>query len=174
VARAAVILGGRQPARAVAHFRRLREQRAANQGLCVLDRDDTARGEQGDGADPGLEFFTWSRRHIESYLLVPSAIRRGLRLAAGDLRVARFFRERLPSPDDERAFREVDAKRLLARKGELENALGRSLPPGRIARAMRPEELHGDIRLVLERLREGMGLPEADARVTVRGVPSRD
>src|SRR5262249_27853738 len=79
-----VILGGRRPARALDHFR----TRGGRRALCVLDRDDGAPAE-GEGEEPGLEFFTWGRRHIESYLLVASAIGRALRLQGEDGRGGR-------------------------------------------------------------------------------------
>ncbi|MEN8159838.1 MAG: hypothetical protein ABFS41_07195, partial [Myxococcota bacterium] len=59
---AAVILGGRQPDRAAAHFLEERERRPGLRGLCVLDRD--GGGEPMPPGLPGLEVFTWSRRHI--------------------------------------------------------------------------------------------------------------
>ena len=146
-----VILGGRQPARAVAHFRRVNGSRGAIRALCVLDRDDGANPEPGGSADLALEFYTWSRRHIESYLLVPSAIRRALH--PGNGRVDRVLRDHLPDDGDEESLRSIDAKRLLAPGGALSQALGRSLPLLRIARAMHAEELHADVHDLFSRLR---------------------
>ncbi len=166
IAECTVILGGRQPARAVAHFRELRARGEAERGLCVLDRDGESGALRLADEEPGLDFFTWRRRHIESYLLVPEAIRRSARTPA-DLRVVRSLRELLPPADDEAALADLDAKRLLARHGPLDQLLG-SLPPSRIARAMRAEELHPDVRDLLDRVRAGLGLPEAVLRVTLR------
>jgi len=90
----AVILGGRQLGRAVSHFAEAAAARPGLGGLCVLDRDDAA--EAPGGAD-GLEIFMWSRRHIESYLLVPAAIQRALRLPEHDGRVSRLLRQHLPT-----------------------------------------------------------------------------
>ena len=147
---AAVILGGRQPERAAAHFAEQRAVRPGLQGLCVLDRDG---GDEPAGISrlDGLEVFTWSRRHIESYLLVPAAIRRSLP-GEDEARVARLLRQHLPASDDERALRDLDAKRLLASHGPLARGLGRPLAPGRIARVMRPDELHADVAALLARL----------------------
>src|SRR5215831_10019361 len=78
----AVILGGRRPARAVEHFR---ARAPGSRGLCVLDRDEDTASDLPP--EDGLEFFTWGRRHIESYLLVASAIRRALSLPASDHRL---------------------------------------------------------------------------------------
>lgn len=144
-----VILGGRQPERAVAHFRDLRHNEPQARGLCVLDRDGGAEDLGLPEDVPGLEFHVWARRHIESYLLVPEAIRRSLRRPAQDRRVARACRRLLPAPGDENAFQELDAKRLIAPEGELSRAVGAPLRPGRIARAMREDDLHPDVRALL-------------------------
>jgi hypothetical protein len=168
---ATVILGGRQPARAVAHLRRLAAGGEPARGLCVLDRDG---GEAATLPEPGgvdLELFTWSRRHIESYLLVPDAIRRGL--GSRERGLDRLLREEIPSLDDEAALGAVDAKRLLDRRGPVARLLGRPVDPGRIARAMRPEEIHPEVHALLARIAAGLGLPRAVSVLTVRipGAP---
>jgi hypothetical protein len=162
----AVILGGRQPARAAVHLRQVRRQRSATRGICVLDRDGEETPEPP--SEPGLEFFTWGRRHIESYLLVPDAIRRGLRIRDHDGHFDRLMRAHLPPLDDERALRDLDAKQLLGRKGPLARFLSRPVAPGRIARVMRCEELHPDVRALFARIRRGLGLVEHEPVVTVR------
>ena len=154
---AAVILGGRQLGRAVSHFAEAAAARPGLVGLCVLDRDGAAGPPGGAG---GLEVFMWSRRHIESYLLVPAAIQRALRLPEHDGRAARLLRRHLPSPVDEGTLRDLDAKRLLSATGPIARGLGRPLALGRIARAMRAEELHADVSGLLARLREKLLGPE--------------
>jgi hypothetical protein len=156
---ASVILGGRQPARALEHFRRLGGSEGGLRGLCVLDRDDGPAAEPADGVEPGLEFFTWGRRHIESYLLVSAAILRTLRLREDDPRVERALREHLPPERDEQAWRDLDAKRLLAPGGPLPRALGVELRPASIARSMRPAEVHADVLACFARLRSASGAP---------------
>ena len=168
VAGSAVILGGRQPARAVSHFRELGRGGGEWRGLCVLDRDEAAPGSGSPPLADGLDVFTWRRRHIESYLLVPDAIRRGLRISPDEPR-GRTLRDLLPDPADEAALGEFDAKRLLGRNGELAQAVG-WIAPGRIARLMRPEEFHPDVHALLDRLREGFGM--APPWVAVRGETS--
>lgn len=162
--RSAVILGGRQPARAVQCLRELRERHPAARGLCVLDADRPGLPEPV--AEPGLSYFTWSRRHIESYLLVPDAIRRSLRLRNGDARVTRLLREHLPA--EEAALRTIDAKRLLDRNGSLVRNLPRPLAPGRIARAMRPDEFHPEIHALLAQIQAGLGQEAAETVVALR------
>ena len=148
---AAVILGGRQPIRALEHFERHLASLPGARALCVLDRDD------GSGAPPDpngfdLEFFTWSRRHIESYLVVPAAIRRAIGLPQHDRRIERCISHELPDAGDESAWRELDAKRLLGPQGALTRAVGRALPLSRIARATRAEELHDDVHALFARV----------------------
>ena len=149
-----VILGGRQPARAAEHFRAVREADALARALCVLDRDTD--GTPPSVAEPGLDFFTWGRRHIESYLLVPGAIRRSLKLPANDARVERFFRAELPATEE--GLGALDAKPLFAFRGEFERLLGRAVRPVHVARAMHAGEIHADVIDLLARVRGGLGL----------------
>ena len=159
-----LILGGRQPARAVQHLAREREALGAARGLCVLD-GDVAPAPAPEAAD-GLAFFTWRRRHIESYLLVPDAIERAARVR--DTRLRRLLDEELPDPGDERAFASFDAKGFLGRKGPIARLLGRPLAPGGIARGMRFEELHAEVHALLEALAVGLGVARPEVAVYVR------
>jgi len=151
LSRASVILGGRRPARAVEHFRALG---GAAAGDLVPPPPENA--------EPGLEFFTWGRRHIESYLLVPEAICRGLRLPDADRRVQRVLRDHLPPGGDEEAYRALDAKRILGPGGALSCALGVPIPPLRVARATRASELHADVHDFFERLRREFGVVDVN------------
>jgi hypothetical protein len=147
----AVILGGRQPVRALEHFERHLARVPGARALCVLDRDDGG----GTAPDPNgfdLEFFTWGRRHIESYLVVPAAIRRALGIPEHDRRLERALERHLPDGDDESAWRAIDAKRLLAPQGALPRALGCPLPLARIARVTREHELHRDVLALFARV----------------------
>lgn len=182
-----VILGGRRPARAIADFRKRGGVSAGYSGLVVLDRDDEPQAEfrtlppgesarepdsleesassTSSGADSalqesGLEVFVWSLRHIESYLLVPAAIRRLLGLPWDDRSVERFIAlgagaQAAGSATDAASpgsGGSVHAKRTLGAGGSLSEALGAPLRAGDIARAMRLEDLHGDIRELFERI----------------------
>ena len=167
---ATIILGGKQPARARAHLLRERERNPALRGLCILDRD--ALDEDHPAPLDGLEIFTWSRRHIESYLLDPAAIRRALRRRDHDGTLERFLRDEFPAHDDEAAFRRLHAKKLLAPRGPLALDLGRPIPLGRVARAMRPEDYHPDVRQFLQRLTALLGHSPPAPVVTLRR-PSR-
>ena len=157
LARSAVILGGRRPARAVEHFcSLLRAREAAWRGLCVLDRDGHARHVPGETPE-GLEFFTWSRRHIESYLLVPGAVRRCLGMPAEDPRLEGVLGD-LEALGSDEVLRDVDAKRLLSSRSALARDRGASLSPARIARHMNRSELHPDILDLLDRVRDATGV----------------
>ena len=164
---ACVILGGRQPARAAGLLARRRETLAAAQGLCVLDGD--VPGVPPPPASAGLEYFTWSRRHIESYLLVPAAIERTAR--SRDARLRRLLESELPEASDEQALLSFDAKRFLGEKGPLARFLGRTLSPGGIARAMRAEEIQGEVRSLFERIAAGLGILETEVAVHRRPAP---
>jgi hypothetical protein len=161
---ACVILGGRQPARAAGDLARRRAEGGAATGLCILDGDLPAAPAEPPG--DGLEVFTWRRRHIESYLLVPAAIERAAR--ADDTRLRRLLDDELPHPADERALVSFDAKRFLGPKGPLARLLGRTLAPGWIARTMRADEIHEEARGVCGRIAAGLGVFEPDVIVSLR------
>jgi hypothetical protein len=112
--------------------------------------------------EEGLEVFVWSRRHIESYLLVPSALRRLLGLDAGDRRIERFVDDAEHGPDA------LHAKRILGAGGSLSEVLGAELRAGEIARAMRSDEFHPDIFDLFARIGRAVGLSQAGPEVVVR------
>ena len=93
-----MILGGRQPRRALEHFRSRGGTASGARAVCLLDRDDGVGRAPSSEGENGLEFFTWSRRHIESYLLVPNALRRALCLDDGDSTLDRILRRHLHPP----------------------------------------------------------------------------
>jgi hypothetical protein len=191
-----VILGGRRPARAVEDFQKRGGRAAGYSGLIVLDRDDLPHGDSDATAgrssavaetaalgglaihpdrarsttkEAGLELFVWSLRHIESYLLVPEAIRRMLGLEADDRRIERSI-EATPSESSPGATRRssLHAKRILGSGGALSEALGTELRAGEIARAMRPDELHGDVRILFDRIGALSGLSVKAPEVVIR------
>ncbi|MCH2169319.1 hypothetical protein MK489_00935 [Myxococcota bacterium] len=151
-----VILGGRQPARALAHFHEEAAKRPQLRGLCLLDRDGTL--EPAPKPEFGMEYFMWSRRHIESYVLVPDVIRRVMDAHVDAAKLAGLLHEILPVPEDEDAYRTLDAKRLLGRKGPLAQLLGRPVPLARVARATREHELHQDVHDLFALLRQRLGV----------------
>lgn len=174
-----VILGGRQPARAQRDFQRRGGHAAGWRGLIVLDRDhheapDERAADATAGADEqaGLETFVWGLRHIESYLLVPTAIRRLLGVAPGDDRVETA----LADPVVTRAAGattgggDLHAKRILGAGGSLSEALGRELRAGAIARAMRADELHADVHALIGRIGDLSGAVEKGPEVVVRSA----
>lgn len=190
--RSTVILGGRQPARAVEDFERRGGAPAGLAGLVVLDRDDHAdHTDHAVGSEarlalaPGLELFVWSLRHIESYLLVPAAIRRVVRPAPDESRLAAWLAEHA---GERAAAASVDqttwrvrgphAKRLLGVGGALCESLGVELRPGEIARSMRRDELHADVHALFARIADLRGVPsQTPSEPVIRSAavePSRD
>jgi hypothetical protein len=174
-----VILGGRQPARALIDFRKRGGTEQGWRGLVVLDRDHhDDEAEQGDSAatdlasEPGLELFVWGLRHIESYLLVPSAIRRMLAGAVANERVDQVLALELAANGfaarAAEAHESLHAKRLLGAGGSLSEALGQDLRAGEIARAMRPNELHEDVRVLLARIGSLSGVATPRPEVVIR------
>ncbi len=157
IERSAVILGGRRPARAVEHFQGSGGREAGLSGLVVLDRDHHEDTEDRLLGDAGLGLFTWSRRHIESYVLIPAAVRRVVNGNHDPQRLERLLEAHLPAADDESAFRQINAKHLLGNKGPLARELGRTLTPGELARSMRTDELHTDVVRLYDRIRSGFG-----------------
>ena len=155
---ASVILGGRRPARAAEHFHSAGGREAGLVGLCILDRDDGNQPPLRGSGVPGLEFFTWGRRHIESYLLVPAAIHRTLKASNGDPRIRRALDAALPGSVDEAAYGQIDGKRLFGPNGALLRVVGQPISVQRVARATRAEELHPDVHRLFERMREGLGV----------------
>ena len=199
-----VILGGRQPARAVRDFRKRGGEEAGWTGLIVLDRDDHPKppviaanepnasgivlNPEGGGGDAnrsqaaalnqaaapnaaaeeglgGLELFVWGRRHIESYLLVPAAIRRVLKIAADDPRVDEALTDAAGSAFDQNS---LHAKRILGPGGSLSEALGAPLRAGEIARAMRREDFHGDVLALFGRIGTLSGATPKGPEVIIR------
>lgn len=174
------ILGGKQPGRATQLFGRLVEEagegeRTTPRGLCVLDRDgdttasfDAAVGLDDGAAEPAsrLEFVVWSRRQIESYLLVPHAIRRCASRQRHDAQFDRILEAMLPDQGDEAAFASLDAKRLLGARGPIASYLGRPLRVQEIVRNMSPLDIHSDVKSVLARVRDHLGTRPAVTRAT--------
>jgi len=183
LSRVTVILGGRQPARAREHLEQLRSSGSAVRGFCILDRDDPrttpsppSSPRSPDDPRPGtdvLQTYIWPRRHIESYLLVPSAIRRSLRPGERRRGLTELLRAALPDLSDERALAQLNAKRLLGPNGPLARSIGHPLQLGRIARGMRPEELHRDVREVLGLLQAALGCERPEPRIVRRPPRAR-
>lgn len=73
-------LGGRKPELAKKHFWGLTAYSDGVSGICLLDRNNKSYNDAIEEAKRytgnGLDFYIWRRRHIESYLLVPPAIKR--------------------------------------------------------------------------------------------------
>lgn len=165
--RHAVILGGRRPARALSDFRKSGGDAAGRKGIVVLDRDDHHSATIDAGLaelthETGLDVFIWGRRHIESYLLVPAALRRLVGLDSDDRRIERFVEAA------EEDAESLDAKRILGAGGSLAAVVGTELRAGEIARIMRPDELHSDVIDLFDRISRASGVANNRPEVVVR------
>lgn len=165
VVRRCVILGGRQPARAERDLAARAELEPEVRGLCILDRD---RGEPDRPQGDALDIHTWSRRQIESYLLVPPAIVRAAVRSDPGRELERGVRELLPRGGERETLQSFDAKRWFGRYGPLATRLGRPVDPGRVARCMREEEIPAEPRGLLERVAHRVGLAPPPVEVLRR------
>lgn len=167
-----VILGGRQPTRALEDFAKRRNRSAELRGLIVLDRDhhtaeETLEVEAVVAGEPDLELFVWGHRHIESYLLVPATLRRVLGIDPGDDRIERALaRSTRDAATSNKSL--LHAKRLLGAGGSLSEALGVELRSGEIAKAMRSEELHADVHLLFDRIGRLSGVISDGPEIVIR------
>ncbi len=152
-------------ARAERHFEGARLLSQNAQQVMLLDRNE---GKWDNLAPDNPVLRVWKRRHIENYLLNPAVWERAASsqfpLAAGI--VGQFFVDQGFAPaidwlsDTVGALRDLDAKRVLfdarRERGDGYDALnarlyqaGAVLRRSDIARAMRPDEIHRDVRDVL-------------------------
>ena len=165
-----VILGGRRPARAQTHFRSQGGGASGARGLVVLDRDHRSESGSSWPVETGLEIFTWRRRHIESYALVPAAIRRSLRSRVEPRLLERLIEDYLPPLDDEEACAAANAKKILGSKGEFARSAGGRFSPEAVARCMRVEDFHPDIFALYDRIRSATGFEQSLAVRETRGA----
>jgi hypothetical protein len=162
--------------RARRHFRACRFLDPSACRLMVMDRND-GKWQPRLGRDSTL--VVWSRRHVESYLLVPAAWERAATSAAErQFTLARdralaetqgFFREQSGGLDIDwmnpavEAFRDPNAKLMLfearVSRGDTYNALaarlydaGVRIQRRDVAMAMPPDEIHADVKAVLTRI----------------------
>jgi hypothetical protein len=145
--------------------------------LVVLDRNE-GKWQARVGKDEHL--LVWTKRHIESYLLVPGAWARAVKTAADNqfalrgplaVQVVRdFFNEQsrglavdwLHTTDE--LFRDVNAKRMLfeARRGQGDDGYdaltarlhdaGVAVSREDVAAAMLPDEIHEDVKKVFQKV----------------------
>jgi hypothetical protein len=156
------ILGGRRPERAAKLFRSKVSQADSGDetpptALCILDRDDPVNCRNDFPEEPGLDFVIWKRRQIESYLMVPRAIRNCCRSTRHSPALDHLLDVLIPDPGDEAKLRDLDAKRVLAAQGPIARVVGRPLRARDIVRSMSPLDVHADVRGVLAVIRDQLG-----------------
>ncbi len=146
-------------------FRALQEEIPDLLGLSLVDRDDRPIGGVGESLEdvgmnevPGLVFRTWRRRHIESYLIWPPAIAAaaGMTLHEVEERLRADFavaisQDNFMRSDAPESILDLRGKVIL-KKGD-EAILGElNATAIDVARAMEPEFVPADIRVLLDEL----------------------
>lgn len=133
--------------------------------ISLRDRDDEAANSVGvdlsdkssDTTIDGLKVVKWRRRHIENYVLCPPSIARAANV--DEIVVNDFFRERhalaIPANFADRdappALKDARGKDI-SQKGPHSIKVVFSVSPLDIARAMEPDEVCEDVRILIEHI----------------------
>ena len=159
-------LRGRLPQEARRHFALLRTEFPELSGVCLLDRNDHDRRDEGRD-QVGLQVLQWKRYEIENYLLHPDAIKRFVARTptANPDEIDAEFRRQLPRDADPfsdlPALVEVKASdSLLLPMLERAGRRTKKTDLYQLAAVMKREEIHPEIREKLDRIAEGL-LPKA-------------
>ena len=153
-------LGGRGLREAKAHFFAMRSAFPNLRGLCLLDGDNRDEPD-AETTGAGLAVLRWGRYEIENYLLQPEALKRFVAFPLSDVRIEDAFWRQVPRGTD--LF--GDHVSLLRVKASAEflvpllQDLERSTPKRDLyllAAAMRPDEIHPEIREKLDRIAESL------------------
>ncbi len=158
---------GRHPREARGHYFAMRAIRPALRGFLLLDGDNRGLPER-ETAGEGLTIGRWRRYEIENYLLHPAALRRFVETAGGPLFAAsgdRYLQDELPP---------AVLRDPLGTHDYLDNTpVSKTLLPAylqrcdlhinkidyfKIAERMLPEEIHGDVRDMLDAIAEAFGI----------------
>ena len=152
---------GRNPAEAKGHLFALRAIHPEAQGLLLLDGDNRELPEHEIAAN-GLSIHRWKRYEIKNYLLVPEALRRfianeDLFSAAQGEKALDYLREQLPPQtfvnplEDNATVNTVRAsKDILPQAFAAAERLLEKEDYFLIAEKMRPDEIHPEVRVVLD------------------------
>lgn len=158
-------LGGRSLPEAKAHFFAMRAAFPKTRGLCLLDGDNREE-EDEEVTKAGLVVLRWRRYEIENYLLHPEALKRFLNFPLLDSKVEEAFWKQVPRGTD--LFGDhVSLVRVKASDEflvPLLEALGISTPKKDLyllATAMKPEEIHPEVREKLDRIAEVLTPPQS-------------
>lgn len=155
-------LRGRLPQEARRHFALLRTEFPELSGVCLLDRNDHDRRDEGRD-QAGLQVLQWKRYEIENYLLHPDAIKRFVARTptANPDEIDAEFRRQLPRDADPfsdlPALVEVKASdSLLLPMLERAGRRTKKTDLYQLAAVMKREEIHPEIREKLDRIAEGL------------------
>lgn len=169
------VLCGRNPKEVREHFMGVKTFRADSQALCVLDPDldrESLIDSIEHNREEQLDFHVWSRRHLESYLLVPEAIERAVYpdMPLFENTIANRFRTFLAQPprayvfpDNVTDYRDFhldwmitfDAKRQIFSPSEKDGSFllseGHSeITPQHVAQVMHEDEVHNDVKNLID------------------------
>lgn len=155
-------LRGRLPQEARRHFALLRTEFPELSGVCLLDRNDHDRRDEGRD-QAGLQVLQWKRYEIENYLLHPDAIKRFVARTptANPDEIDAEFHRQLPRDADPfsdlPALVEVKASdSLLLPMLERAGRRTKKTDLYQLAAVMKREEIHPEIREKLDRIAEGL------------------
>lgn len=155
------------------HFEALQLVNPNQRGLVLIDGDGDDRGEQSVTGS-GFQRLRWRRYEIESYLIHPDALARFVELTLGPgaggeaaQRVREHFERTMPPAFLADVFQDaLGVTNVKARTDVLPAILSAGGLPGlhyaeyfKLAAAMRPEEIHPEVKEKLDLLCKAFGVP---------------
>lgn len=159
---------GRNPKESRAHFFAMRAIRPEIKGFLLLDGDDRALPDR-EVSGEGLIVGRWKRYEIESYLCHPEALRRFMEFTAGSLFASQgddYLRNELPQGVLRNPLGEHDylisaplSKTVLPDYFKACDMHFPKIEYFRIAEQMRQDEIHPDVRGMLDQIGRDLGIP---------------
>ena len=155
------------------HFRALQAAAPGLRAVCLLDGGDPDQAATGTESSD-LAVASWRRRAIENYLLQPKAIERYLDAPLFQARIGDSFWSRVPRDADlfgghpslaDVAASEDFIEPLLREFGSATPIQDFYL----LAAAMRPDEIHPEVREKLDRIAEWLNPSDADGQEPTAG-----
>lgn len=152
------------------HFFALRALRRQMSGVLLLDGDNKSIPEH-DLRAPGLKLLRWNRYEIENYLVHPAVLGRFAEIKAGPvfaLAAADELRRMLPPAVMENPMDNHDYMRATAASKsilpQVFSAAGMAIGKAeyyQIAEIMRPEEIHAEVKEMLDAIAKHFGATDA-------------
>ena len=161
---------GRNPAEAKGHFFALRAIREDISGYLLLDGDNRDRPDHDLMAD-GLTIQRWKRYEVENYLLQPEALLRFITDQSGPLfadAARRYLQDKLspaayrdPLSDDDYLTNTPASKTLLPGLFAAASMNIKKTEFYRIAEQMQPEEIHPEVKAILDGIARTLDIPSS-------------